>query len=67
MVGTSGFTEADHEGFREMFVKSNCVIAPNFAIGAVLMIRFVELAACYFDTAEIIELSTSSASSFERL
>jgi 4-hydroxy-tetrahydrodipicolinate reductase len=56
VVGTSGFTEADHDGFREMFVKSNCVIAPNFAIGAVLMIRFAELAAPYFETAEIIEL-----------
>jgi 4-hydroxy-tetrahydrodipicolinate reductase len=56
VVGTSGFTEADHEGFRELFVRSNCVIAPNFAIGAVLMVRFAELAAPYFDTAEIIEL-----------
>jgi 4-hydroxy-tetrahydrodipicolinate reductase len=56
VVGTSGFTEADHDGFRQLFVKSNCVIAPNFAIGAVLMIRFAELAARYFDTAEIIEL-----------
>src|SRR3954465_903902 len=26
VVGTSGFTEADHDGFRDMFVKSNCVI-----------------------------------------
>ena len=34
----------------------NCVIAPNFAIGAVLMMRFAELAAPYFETAEIIEL-----------
>ena len=35
---------------------ANCVIAPNFAIGAVLMMRFAELAAPYFETAEIIEL-----------
>ena len=32
------------------------MIAPNFAIGAVLMMRFAELAAPYFETAEIIEL-----------
>ena len=35
---------------------SNCLIAPNFAIGAVLMMRFAELAAPFFETAEIIEL-----------
>jgi len=32
------------------------VIAPNFAIGAVLMMRFAEQAAPYFDSVEIIEL-----------
>ncbi len=32
------------------------LIAPNFGIGAVLMMRFAELAAPYFETAEIIEL-----------
>lgn len=56
VVGTSGFTAADHEEIRQAFTRSNCLIAPNFAIGAVLMIRFAELAAPYFDTAEIIEL-----------
>ena len=56
MVGTSGFTEADHVAIGERFTRSNCLIAPNFAIGAVLMIRFAEMAAPYFDTAEIIEL-----------
>ena len=35
---------------------ANAVIAPNFAIGAVLMMRFAELAAPWFETAEIIEL-----------
>ena len=56
VVGTSGFTEADYGAIGERFTMSNCLIAPNFAIGAVLMIRFAELAAPYFDTAEIIEL-----------
>ncbi len=61
VVGTSGFTESDYAEIGEMFDResgatSNCLIAPNFAIGAVLMIRFAEMAAPYFDTAEIIEL-----------
>ncbi len=56
VVGTTGFTEADYEAFRAGFTTSNCVIAPNFAIGAILMMRFAEMAAPYFETAEIIEL-----------
>ncbi len=56
VVGTSGFTEADYGAIRDLFIRSNCLIAPNFAIGAVLMMRFAELAAPFFDTAEIIEL-----------
>jgi 4-hydroxy-tetrahydrodipicolinate reductase len=35
---------------------TGCLVAPNFAIGAVLMMRFAEVAARWFDTAEIIEL-----------
>lgn len=58
VVGTTGFSDADlatietqlHNG------KANAVIAPNFAIGAVLMMRFAELAAPFFETGEIIEL-----------
>lgn len=56
VVGTSGFTEDDHDLLRSMFTSSNCLVAPNFAIGAVLMMRFAELAAPFFDTAEVIEL-----------
>ena len=56
VVGTSGFTPADYEELATRFTRSNCFIAPNFAIGAVLMMRFAELAAPYFETAEIIEL-----------
>ena len=55
VVGTSGFETDDFTRFAEMFNKSNCLIAPNFAIGAVLMMRFAELAAPHFATAEIIE------------
>lgn len=56
VVGTSGFTEDDHAEIAQWFTTSSCLIVPNFAIGAVLMIRFAELAARFFDTAEIIEL-----------
>jgi 4-hydroxy-tetrahydrodipicolinate reductase len=58
VVGTTGFEDAELEAFAKLFAEStaNAVIAPNFAIGAVLMMRFAELAAPYFDTAEIIEL-----------
>ena len=55
VVGTTGFTDDDVEGFRAAFTRSNCLIAPNFAIGAVLMMKFAEMAAPYFQTAEIIE------------
>jgi len=56
VVGTTGFTEDDRDRFRATFTSSSCLIAPNFAIGAVLMMRFAELAAPWFETAEVIEL-----------
>ncbi|HSP29295.1 MAG TPA: 4-hydroxy-tetrahydrodipicolinate reductase [Ilumatobacteraceae bacterium] len=59
VVGTTGFTAADLELFESGFGGDggpNCVIAPNFAISAVLMMRFAAMAAPFFDTAEIIEL-----------
>lgn len=56
VVGTTGFTSGDLERFGREFGRSWCLIAPNFAIGAVLMMRFAEMAAPYFDTAEIIEI-----------
>jgi len=56
VVGTTGFDADDYAELEKRFSKSNCFIAPNFAIGAVLMMRFAELAAPFFETAEIIEL-----------
>jgi 4-hydroxy-tetrahydrodipicolinate reductase len=56
VVGTSGFTDSDYAALQQAFTASNCLIAPNFAIGAVLMMRFAELAAPWFSTAEVIEL-----------
>src|SRR5207248_10900231 len=49
VVGTTGFDERDYRELATRFTSSNCFIAPNFAIGAVLMMRFAELAAPYFD------------------
>jgi 4-hydroxy-tetrahydrodipicolinate reductase len=63
VVGTTGFTAEDLALFESTFggdVKvpgsPNCLIAPNFAISAVLMMRFAEMAAPWFDTAEVVEL-----------
>jgi 4-hydroxy-tetrahydrodipicolinate reductase len=59
VVGTTGFTEADFEEVGQLFPAggpANCVVAPNFAIGAVLMMRFAELASPWFESGEVIEL-----------
>ena len=56
VVGTTGFEAVDIDTFRSAFGASNCIIASNFAVSAVLMMRFAEMAAPWFDTAEIIEL-----------
>ena len=56
VVGTSGLNNDDHQLFGSLFSQSNCLFASNFAIGAVLMMRFAEISAPFFPTAEIIEL-----------
>src|SRR6476646_10887491 len=58
VVGTTGFSADDLDEFAELFThtRANALIAPNFAIGAILMMRFAELAAPWFETAEVIEL-----------
>ena len=56
VVGTTGFSEEDLARLGGLFDRSNCIIAPNFALSAVLMMRFAELAAPLFDSAEVIEL-----------
>lgn len=55
VVGTTGFSDDDCNALKKAFTKSNCLVAPNFAIGAVLMMRFAELASPWFETAEVIE------------
>ena len=59
VVGTTGFNEKDYDRLRKQFTASNCIVAPNFAIGAVLMMRFAEMAAPYFESAEVVELHHS--------
>ena len=56
MVGTTGLTEDDLATIESSFTSSGCLVAANFAISAVLMMRFAEQAAPYFDSVEIIEL-----------
>jgi 4-hydroxy-tetrahydrodipicolinate reductase len=56
VVGTTGLGADDYAELTARFTQSNCIVAPNFAVGAVLMMRFAELAAPWFETAEIIEL-----------
>lgn len=58
VVGTTGLTPADVDEVRELAERTGvgALIAPNFAIGAVLMMQFTEQAARYLPDVEIIEL-----------
>lgn len=58
VVGTTGFNETRVAQVRSWLTnsKSGILIAPNFAIGAVLMMEFAAKAARYFESAEIVEL-----------
>jgi 4-hydroxy-tetrahydrodipicolinate reductase len=59
VVGTSGWTEAALDRVREHLADAPSVgvlIAPNFALSAVLSMRFAAMAAPYFESVEIVEL-----------
>ncbi len=58
VVGTTGLGAEDLAELGELFGsgKAHAVVAPNFAIGAVLMMRLAALAAPHMDSVEIIEL-----------
>jgi len=59
VVGTTGFTEERLETVRRWVSDApgvGVVIAPNFAIGAVLAMRFAQTAARFFESVEIVEL-----------
>jgi 4-hydroxy-tetrahydrodipicolinate reductase len=57
VIGTSGYTSSDLEDLRAACqrAKIGAVYAPNFSIGAVLMMQFAKTAAPYFGHAEIVE------------
>jgi len=58
VIGTTGFDDARIAKIKSLLANSTSgvLIAPNFAIGAVLMMEFATKAAKYFESAEIIEL-----------
>lgn len=59
VVGTTGFTEDRLRQVQAWCSESpgvGVLIAPNFGIGAVLMMKFAEMAAPYFESVEIIEM-----------
>ena len=58
VIGTTGLKDEQIEELKKLSEKNKtaCFIAPNFSTGAVLMMKFAQLAAKYFDNAEIIEL-----------
>ena len=58
VIGTTGFEKKFIDEMKELTAKNpslGILIAPNFAISAVLMMQFAATAAKYFDSAEIIE------------
>jgi 4-hydroxy-tetrahydrodipicolinate reductase len=58
VVGTTGFSKEDLEKLSKLAEEKGigAIIAPNFAIGAILMMKFSQMAAKYFQDIEIIEL-----------
>ena len=59
VVGTTGFDDKRLGQVRSWLTANpdvSVLIAPNFAIGAVLTMKFAEIAARYYESAEIIEL-----------
>jgi 4-hydroxy-tetrahydrodipicolinate reductase len=58
VVGTTGLGDAELAEAARLFAESpgNAIVASNFALGAVLLMRFCELAAPFMDGVEVIEL-----------
>ncbi|MDH4380240.1 MAG: 4-hydroxy-tetrahydrodipicolinate reductase [Vampirovibrionales bacterium] len=58
VIGTSGVEEAQQKTLNRVLTSASLggAVIPNFAIGAVLMMRFAKEAAQYFDNVEIVEL-----------
>mgnify|MGYP006182651905 FL=1 len=59
VVGTTGFDESKLNSLKTLLNKHpkvGALIAPNFGLGAVLMMQFSQTAAKYFESAEIVEM-----------
>jgi 4-hydroxy-tetrahydrodipicolinate reductase len=59
VVGTTGLTDERLAMLREWLQDApgvGVLVAPNFAIGAVLMMKFAQLAAPYYESVEVVEL-----------
>jgi len=58
VIGTTGLTADELSEIDRLAIEHNvgAVVAPNFALGAVMMMHLAKIAAKYFDQAEIIEL-----------
>lgn len=58
VVGTTGFSAADLDKVRSLCAEfhTGALIAPNFAIGAILMMRFAKEAARFMPDVEIVEM-----------
>ncbi|MFE1444618.1 4-hydroxy-tetrahydrodipicolinate reductase [Streptomyces sp. NPDC058739] len=59
VVGTTGWTEdrlARLNGWLADSPATGVLIAPNFSIGAVLTMKFAQIAAPYFESVEVVEL-----------
>ncbi len=58
VIGTTGLTQADLDEIESLALSHDigAVVAPNFALGAVVLIYLAKIAARYFDYAEITEL-----------
>lgn len=59
VVGTTGFDDERLRRLREQLgdaPRSGVLVAPNFSIGAILMMRFAAAAAPHYDSVEVVEL-----------
>jgi 4-hydroxy-tetrahydrodipicolinate reductase len=59
VVGTTGFDDARLDQLRTWLAgspRTGVLIAPNFSIGAILMMRFATVAAPFFESVEVVEL-----------
>lgn len=59
VVGTTGWDTTKYDTVRQQLAAHpgvGVLIAPNFAIGAVLLMKFAEQAAAYYESVEIVEL-----------